>query len=177
MSRLSWFQRFYWRHLSKPVQHRALFQHVIEHPLGSILEIGIGNGDRLKQVLSLYTLKSSVKQLRYAGVDPFESGTDSGGHLRLKDVHRLLAEQQVKAHLIPGDATTALHRVAHSVLPSDLVIVDSGWNDSSSFGEALQQWLPRLVHDSSTVFARTQKSDKLEMVKVVSAMESLRHAA
>jgi hypothetical protein len=46
MARLSWVQRLYWRYLSKPACERALFLHVLEKPIGSILEIGIGAGDR-----------------------------------------------------------------------------------------------------------------------------------
>ena len=86
MARLSWLQRLYWRHLSKPVAYRALFEYLIEHPIASILEVGIGDGKRLEQVLSLVNIRPGVKQLRYAGVDLFESGDPKAGHLRLKDV-------------------------------------------------------------------------------------------
>jgi len=176
MARLSWFQRLYWRHLSKPVAYRALFQHVLEQPIGSILEIGIGNGERLKQVLSLLTIRPGVTQLRYAGVDPFESGAPSEGHLRLKDVHRMLAEQNIKAHLIPGDASNSLQRVAHTVLPSDLLIIDSGWEENSSNGAALAQWLPRLAHETSAIFARQTLGAPLVRIQLPIAAE-LRKAA
>jgi len=165
MARLSWLQRLYWRHLSKPVEYRALFEYLIEHPIGSILEIGIGDGKRLEQVLSLITVRPDVTQLRYAGVDLFESGDPQDGHLRLKDVHRKLAEKSIKANLIPGDAASSLMRVSHMVLPSDLVIIDDSWGASTANGAALAQWLPRLAHESSVVFARRNRSDILAQIE------------
>lgn len=152
--------------MSKPVACRALFEHVIEHPVGSILEIGIGDGQRLKQVLSLLTVRSDVAQLRYAGVDPFESGNPPDGHMRLKDVHCMLAEKNVKAHLIPGDASTSLLRVTRTVLPSDLLIIDSGWQENSANGAALVRWLPRLAHAQSVIFARLSRKDSFVRIEV-----------
>ncbi len=176
MARLSWLQKLYWRHLSKPVAYRPLFQYVLEEPIGSILEIGIGNGQRLKQVLSLLTIQPGVTQLRYAGVDPFESGNPSEGHLRLKDVHRMLAEQNIKAHLIPGEASSSLQRVAHTVLPSDLLIIDSGWEENSANGQALAEWLPRLAHEKSAIFARQNQASPLVRIQLPTVSE-LRKAA
>ena len=62
MPRLSWLQRLYWRHISKPLSERALFLHVIENPLASVLEIGIGSGARIKQVLPLCIPQASGVQ-------------------------------------------------------------------------------------------------------------------
>lgn len=152
MSRLSWIQRLYWRYLSKPVAHRALYNYVIENPVASILEIGMGSGERIRNVLALYQLPSDVQQLRYAAVDPFESAGAGVPHLSLKAAHRILSERGVKAHLIPGDATSGVSRVAHTVLPSDLVVIDGHWNPQTADGEIIARWLPRLCHGKSAVF-------------------------
>ncbi len=161
MARLSWFQQTYWRHFAKPAENRALFRYLLENPIGSILEIGVGRGERMKQILSLFSLKTEAKQLRYTAVDLFESGEKLHGHLKLKDAHRLLAERSVKAHLIPGDASNALPRVVHLVMPSDLIVIDSGWGESSHDGQALAQWLPRLAHQGSAIFARSTSNQPL----------------
>lgn len=166
MARLSWLQRLYWRHLSKPVAYRALFEYLIEHPIASILEVGIGDGKRLEQVLSLVNIRPGVKQLRYAGVDLFESGDPKAGHLRLKDVHRKLAEKNIKANLIPGDAASSLMRVSHMVLPSDLIIIDDSWGEDTANGAALSQWLPRLAHESTAIFARQIRSENLTRIEL-----------
>lgn len=164
MARLSWTQRLYWRFFSKPVGQRGLFLHAIESPIGSILEIGIGSGERIKQLLKLCTPPEGVSQIRYAGVDPFESAKVDVPHMNLKAAHRMLAAFGVKAHLIPGDPTNALSRVAHTVLPSDLVIIDGEWGTDTTQGRAIADWLPRLCHGNSTIFACSVKGGALVKV-------------
>jgi len=164
MARLSWVQRLYWRYFSKPVSQRPLFLHAIETPIASILEIGIGSGDRIQQILSLATAPEGVPQIRYVGVDPFESAGAAVPHINLKSAHRMLAEFGVKAHLIPGDPTNALSRVAHTVLPSDLVIIDGGWGGETPAARAIADWLPRLCHSKSAIFASAEAGGALVRV-------------
>ena len=164
MARLSWVQRLYWRYFSKPVTERALIQHVIENQLVSVLEIGIGSGDRIKQLLPLCRLAAGATQIRYVGVDAFESAEAGVPHINLKAAHRMLAEFGIKAHLIPGDPTNALARVAHTVLPSDLVIIDGSWGADTQQGRAIADWLPRLCHSNSAIFASAEMGGTLQKV-------------
>jgi hypothetical protein len=161
MAELSWFQRTYWRSFAKPAEHRSLFRFLLDHPIQSVLEIGITNGLRMKQVLELHRLTPGAAQLRYAAVDLFESAPISEAHLKLKDVHRMLAERHVKANLIPGDVSSALPRVVKTIMPSDLIIIDRGWGLESSEGESLQAWLPKLRHAASTIFVRSYPNQPL----------------
>jgi hypothetical protein len=177
MAKLSWFRKIYWRNFAQPSQERALFRHLLEHPISSVLEIGIGNGERMKHILQLYSLKSGASQLRYAAVDLFESAPLSDGHLKLKDVHRLLAESQVKAHLIPGEVVHALPRVGQNVMPSDLIIIDEGWGEASPQGEALRSWLPRLAHETTHLFGRGCRTQPLNPIAIAAATTATRLAA
>jgi hypothetical protein len=180
MSRLSWTQRLYWRYFSKPASERALFLHVLQNPIASILEIGVGSGERFRKVLPLCHKSEGVAQIRYAGVDPFESAATGVPHLPLKQAHRMLAELGVKAHLIPGEAASAIARVANMVLPSDLVIIDGHWESNDPVGQAIQNWLPRLCHDQSTVFACSKRGEPLVQQALPSSVterSSLRRAA
>ena len=176
MARLSWFQRIYWQHLAKPAENRPLFRYLLDHPIESVLEIGVGSGERMKQVLSLFSLKADAKQLRYTAVDLFESSEKSHGHLKLKDAHRILAEKSAKAHLIPGDASNALPRVVHTVMPSDLILIDAGWNESTIEGHAIAQWLPRLSHQASVIFARSTSKQPLLRIETPTESVALRAA-
>ena len=153
MTRLSWLQRLYWRYLSKPANERDLFLHVLENPISSILEIGIGSGERAKRLLPLCSKPEGVAQIRYAGVDPFESASAGQPHLNLKQAHRMLAELGVKAHLIPGEPQSALPRVVSLVQPSDLILIDGVWDNDSDAAKAVQTWLPRVSHSQSAIFA------------------------
>lgn len=164
MAGVSWIQRLYWRYLSKPVSHRALYLHAMDTPIGSILELGMGSGERIRSVLGLCRLPEGTTQLRYVAVDPFESAGSEVPHITLKGAHRLLNEFGVKAHLIPGEPASGVMRVAHTVLPSDLIVIDGYWNEASANGEAVVKWLPRLCHSKSAIFASTTKGGNLVRV-------------
>lgn len=175
MSRLSWLQRLYWRYLAKPASCRDLFLYASAEPIGSILEIGMGNGKRIQALAPLCHLPPHVDKLRYASLDPFESGT--GGRLSLKGAHRLLNDLGVKAHLIPGDSLTGIVRVAHTILPSDLVIMDGNWGDGSEQAALLEQWLPRLCHSESGVFVSREEGGKLTRIPTPATAASTRNRA
>ncbi len=123
-------------------------------------------------MLSLVTLPEGVEQLRYAGVDMFESADDGREHIKLKNAHRMLAEHCVRAHLMPGDLPSALPRLVRTIHPSDLVIIDGGWNSESAEGMALAQWLPRLASAEATVFACTNPGEPLQVIQVGSTQTS-----
>ncbi len=169
MARVSWMQRLYWRYMSQPAGHRDVFLHAIEQPIGSILEIGMGSGERIRTLLKLFQLPAEVKQLRYAAIDPFESAERGPSTLTLKAAHRLLHEHGVKAHLLPGDITSGVMRVAHTVLPSDLVIIDGFWGNGSPEAEVIVQWLPRLCHSRSSIFGCSVPGGRLDRLNLPGA--------
>ncbi|MFN6128076.1 MAG: hypothetical protein ACK5AC_17555 [Planctomycetota bacterium] len=164
MARSSWLRRLYWRYLAKPASCRELFLHADAHPVGSILEIGMGSGERIRALLPMCHDSNRAERLRYAALDPFESSGE--GRLTLKSAHRLLQELGVKAHLVPGDLSSGLVRLAHTILPSDLVIIDGHWGDGSEQAEILERWLPRLCHLGSAIFVSTVEGGKLVRIDV-----------
>ena len=107
MGRLNWFQRFYWQKLAKPAAERELFRLLIAQPIASVLEVGVGNGERMKRIVQLAQLAPGVAQLRYVGVDGFESARDGGVHLTLKQAHQQASQLGLRANLIPGDLRSA----------------------------------------------------------------------
>ncbi len=151
MSRPSWLQRLYWTRFSKPVEDRVLFKHLVEHSVSSILEIGVGDGARMRRIAKLVQLTPGVEQLRYIGIDEFESAQDTARHLSLKQAHQLASQLGFKASLIPGDHTSAIPRVAHKMGASDLVIVNGGLNPQEPSIGIIGTWLNRLAHSESTV--------------------------
>lgn len=178
MAPLSWVQRLYWRYLSKPVACRALYSHAMSQKVGSILEIGVGNGERIAALLHFCRDVVKSVPVRYAGLDPFESG--GAGRLTLKGAHRLLHEYGVKAHLIPGDPKMGVVRVAHTILPSDLIILDGVWENGSEASAVVSQWLPRLCHANSAIFASQEEGGILTRIDVPVAVQgtsSLQRAA
>lgn len=163
MSRPSWLQKIYWSRFSKPISERALFKHLIETPVRSILEIGVGDGARMQRIAKLVQLPANVEQLRYIGIDEFESAI-SGRHLSLKQAHQLASQLGFKASLVPGDHSSTIPRVAHKMGSSDLVIVDGGLNPQEPSVGLIGNWLNRIAHRESTVIACNQAGGEMLVV-------------
>lgn len=175
MGRLNWFQRFYWQKLAKPVAERELFRLLLAQPIASVLEIGVGNGERMKRIVQLAQLAPTATQLRYVGVDGFESAQDGAPHLTLKQAHQQASQLGLRATLIPGDLRSAMPRVAHKVGASDLVIVDGEFDVSSPTSGPIGQWLHHITHSSSVVLAAPRRGESL--VRVAIPDESLKKIA
>jgi hypothetical protein len=166
MSRLSWLEKQYWTRLGKPVEERELFAQLIQRPIASLLEVGIGNGSRMQRIAKLVTLAEGVASLRYVGTDEFESATDRGHHLSLKQAHRLASQLGFKATLIPGDVESAIPRVAHKLGSSDLIIIDGGLDSQQPSNGFLASWLNRIAHRDSIVLAAAAPGGTLRVVDV-----------
>lgn len=169
---MNWLQRFFLTKLSSPASDRPLWKHLLSSPVSSILQLGMGNGQQAVKVLQLAALHPHDGPIRFAGVDLFESANQPSQHLKLKEAHRLCAEAGVKAHLIPGDFRMALPRVAVTILPSDLVIINQAYEVGCEGYEVLNAWLPRLIHPSSRVFAKNGKSGMMATVDVQAASQA-----
>lgn len=164
MSRLSWLQKIYWTRFSKPVQERALVRFLIEQPVSSILEIGVGNGSRMQTIAKLVNLSAGCEQLRYIGVDEFEASPAGRVHLSLKHAHQTATHLGFKASLIPGTPSQALARVAHKFGASDLIIISEGLDLSNPTAGAIGSWLNRVAHSTSTVIACQEAGQSLVVV-------------
>ncbi|MCC6507726.1 MAG: hypothetical protein IT423_01360 [Pirellulaceae bacterium] len=175
MSRLNWFQRFYWQKLAKPVAERELFRALLSQPISSVLEIGVGSGERMKRIVQLAQLKPDVQQLRYVGVDGFESAKDGAVHLTLKQAHQQATSLGLRANLIPGDLQSAVPRVAHKIGASDLIIVDGQFDPSSPLSGVVGQWLFHIAHDQSLILASNHTGGPL--VRVAMPAQTAHRAA
>ena len=164
MSRLSWLQKLYWTRFSKPCEERELFRHLLAHPTGSLLEIGIGCGARMQRIAKLVRLPEGVDQLRYIGIDEFESASDGGTHLRLKEAHQLATLLGFKASLIPGDHASAIPRVAHKMSACDVIVVNGGLDPNLPTAGLIGAWLNRLSHEQSVVFGCLHPGTKLQRI-------------
>jgi hypothetical protein len=175
MGRLNWFQRFYWQKLAKPAAERELFRLLIAQPIASVLEIGVGDGERMKRIVRLAQLPPGTAQLRYVGVDGFESARDGGVHLTLKQAHQQAAQLGLRANLIPGDLRSAMPRVAHKIGASDLVIVGDEFDVAQPLSGPVGQWLRHITHAQSIILAAASLGGPLVRVAVPS--EEVRRVA
>ncbi len=177
MSRPNWLQKVYWTRFAKPVEERELFRQLISRPVSSILEIGIGNGQRMRRIAKLAQVASGSNALRYIGTDEFESAQDNAAHMSLKQAHQLASHLGFKASLIPGDVKSAIPRVAHKFGAVDLVIVGAGLNPQNPLASFIGGWLNRLAHAESVVIACDQPNGTLQVVDLQQLDLPLRNAA
>lgn len=141
---------FYLLHLSKPLHNRSVYQAVARHGVKSILELGIGTAQRAMRMIEVAARKTPVGQIRYTGVDLFESRSPSDRPgMPLKGVHRILQATGAQVRLVPGDLLSALARTANCLGPMDLVIV-SHETDPALLAPAWF-YIPRVLHTGSQV--------------------------
>jgi hypothetical protein len=164
MSRPSWLQKIYWTRFAKPIEERQLFIELIRCPIQSILEVGVGNGQRMQRIAKLLHLSGGTSGVRYVGTDEFESARDSRGHLSLKQAHQLASHLGYKASLIPGDPSSAIPRVAHKLGASDLLIIDGGMDPAQPTAGFIGNWMNRLAHHGSIVLACAEPGQVLQRV-------------
>jgi hypothetical protein len=170
-------QRVYWTRFSKPLSDRELVRYLIETPISSILEIGLGDGSRVKRIAQLVNLTEGVEKLRYIGVDEFEAAKDGQQHLSLKAAHQLATQLNFKATLIPGDLKSALPRVAHKMGASDLIVINGGFDPVQPDVGPVATWLNHIAADSSAIFASANPGANLIRVKRMAVAETQRAAA
>lgn len=164
MSRPSWLQKIYWTRFAKPVEDRELFKQLLSHPISSILEIGVGDGARMRRLAKLVQRTLDCEALRYIGTDEFESSKDGQRHLSLKQAHQLAAHLGFKASLIPGDVNSAIPRVAHKLGVSDMIIIDGGLDPVQPLANFLGSWLNRLAHQDTIILACQERGGPLLLV-------------
>lgn len=177
MSRLTWFQRVYWTRFSKPVADRELVRQLIDKPIATLLEIGVGRGERMQRIAQLVTLTEGTARLRYIGVDEFEAAQDPAAHLTLKAAHQVASHVGFKASLIPGDLKSALPRVAHKFGASDLIVIDGGLDPVQPHLSAITPWLNRIAHDNTIIVACAEPGQTLQRVLREAGNQAIREAA
>ncbi|HTN77901.1 MAG TPA: hypothetical protein VL096_21735 [Pirellulaceae bacterium] len=116
----------------------------------TIVEVGVGQLGRSRKMLEFAAEKSPLENLKFAGIDLFESRVDTASGVELKAAHRELKPLCGKLQLIPGDVYSALARSANSLTKTDLLIFSAGL-DADSLAKAWF-YVPRMLHDQSLVF-------------------------
>ena len=155
---------------------RELVRQLIDKPIASLLEIGIGRGERMHRIAQLVTLTADTERLRYIGVDEFEAAK-SGPHLTLKTAHQVASQVGFKASLIPGDLKSAMPRVAHKFGASDFIVIDGGLDPAQPQASPITPWLNRIAHDNSIILACAQQGQPLTLVARDAASQAYRAAA
>lgn len=144
---------FYLLHLSKPRADRTVYQTIRNTPVRSVLELGIGDGQRASRIIALASPQNDGEQVAYTGIDVFEAGScHSKANLSLKQAYRQLRPLGAKLRLLPGDPMAVLPQVANTLGQFDLVVISA----EAVAGQTPRAWfyLQRLLHPKSIVLVQ-----------------------
>lgn len=134
---------------SKPAHEREIYRWI--HERGSLVkfaEVGIGTTRRAQEIIQFAQSYGNGQRMEYLGIDLFEGRPKSDG-IPLKQAHKTLNATGTKAQLVPGDAASALPRVANAFRDVELLILSAD-QDADSIRQALM-WIPRMLNDESLV--------------------------
>ena len=162
MSLARFWSSFKLLNLSNPAGDRILFRSVRDRKIESILEVNVGTGSRCERLLPWLREQAELETIRYAAVDPFETG--GGEHIALKEFHSRLGRLGAKPLPVPntGNLGTALARVAHTIGAVDLAIFDCDRSELQA--NATLAVLPRIICPETLVLVRKCSSEGLELV-------------
>lgn len=165
---------FYLFHLSKPASDRPLYQAIHRNQARTIVELGIGDGQRALRMIEVASQHAPAAEIRYTGVDPFELRPAKDlSRLPLKTAYQVLRATGAKVRLLPGDPALALIRMVNELEAADLLLVSAEVCRSSM--EKLWFYLPRILHAKTQVFLEEGSQDAAQM-RVLSAAEIRRRA-
>jgi hypothetical protein len=142
---------FHLSHLSKPAEDRPIYQELLKGRVKRILELGVGLGNRSVRMIETAAHASHAREVCYTGVDLFESRISApGSGLSLKIAYQKLVTTGAHIRLVPGDAFSAIARIANSLQGVDLAVISGDQPP-----EILRQvwfYFPRMLHAQSQVF-------------------------
>ncbi|MEX2187825.1 MAG: hypothetical protein WD875_13555 [Pirellulales bacterium] len=136
-------------YFSQPVADRAIYRAIRRSQPTTIVEIGVGMGQRAVRAIALASKLRPGQRIAYTAVDLFEASPSGRPALGLKKAHQLLSATGAKVQLVPGDPFSALARMANTLTGTDLLIVSADQR-----GESLDRawfYVPRMLHDASVV--------------------------
>lgn len=141
-------KHLYLAYLSHPAIDRPIYKLIRRHRCRTILEIGMGQGQRASRMIDVALSRSTT--IEYIGVDLFEARTDEDGPgLRLKQMHQLLASSEAKVRLIPGDPFSALARSANQVGQVDLLVISDDIDPDAM--DRAWFYIPRMLTETTLV--------------------------
>jgi hypothetical protein len=146
---ISRLKTFFLSRFAKPTGDRGLDRILRSGTNRRIVEIGVGDGLRAKQILQLAVQLSGGQGVTYTGIDLFESSAGND-QLGLKQAYKLLRPTGARIQLVPGDPFTALSAMANNLQRTDLLIVSAGV-DAESMKRAWF-YVPRMLHPGSQIF-------------------------
>ncbi len=114
-----------------------------------ILELGLGEGDRARELIQAACRAQEAGAVNYQAVDLFEAGQGQP----LREAYRRLRATGVTVRLIPAAPGEPLRSFANTVSNVDLLIVSAEWYQAAS--PLVWFFVPRMLHPASRIYVET----------------------
>jgi hypothetical protein len=150
LSECRWLRFLYLAFFSQPAADRFLYRGLRRRPCRAIVEIGLGDGQRARRVLEVARRYTGAGNLRYTGIDLFESRPEGQTPLSLKQAYQRLHLPGVRLQLVPGDPWQALSRVANTLRDTDLLII--GRDQDENRWQSAWFFVPRMLSETARVY-------------------------
>ena len=176
-----WVRRLWTYYFSTPVADRPLHQPLAGKAIRSLVEIGVPDVRRTLRLWDLLAERPENLPLKYTGIDLFDARLSTQPPLPLKQAFAELRRDGIQVKLVPGDPQSALHRVANSLMGTDLLIVSANL-DAASLAKAWT-WMPRMLHAGTIIFQESAAADgqstwqRLSIVEIQQRARSVKRAA
>ena len=172
---ISWLKYLQIAFLSKPAENRVLYRIIVKHRPRSIVELGLGLGERSAAMIQLAQRYQDAAGFQYSGLDLFEGRDHRAPGITLKRAHRMLGSLSAKVQLFPGDLCSSLSQKGNLLANADLFVVDM--LDSPETLQRLWKPLARLVDDDSLVYVRQRQAGSQQVQFVSLVNEQIRELA
>jgi len=167
VSKAGFFRFFSLKNSSQPATDRVLYRSMPKDRARRIVEIGVGDGTRAENLISVALRFHKPEEIKYTGVDLFEARENATEANTLKQVHRRLKATQAEVRLMPGDARSALPRCANDLRGTDWVIISADQDEEAT--ATAWNYLPRMLHKTSKVWLGHQDGFEILTAKDVTA--------
>lgn len=167
---ISRLRQLYLCHFSKPAADRLVYRAVCRHRPQKIVELGLRDGQRALRMIEL-ARQSAGAEVHYVGMDLFEArpASDGAAALSLKAAHQMLRGAGARVQLVPGNPADGLTRMANALGKVDLLIVPEELDSPSQ--ARVWFFVPRMLHERSTVFVEGRTPDGQPCLRVKSRQE------
>ena len=136
-------------YFSQPAGDRALYKAVKGRAVRSVLEFGVADGQRTKNLFEVLGWEKNNLPLRYTGIDLFEARPAGKKGLTLKQAFATIRAPEVKVQLVPGLPYDALLRCSTSLPETDMIVIAADQQPADF--EKAWKFIARTVHEKTLI--------------------------
>jgi len=165
----------YLLYFAQPAADRALYKTLKGRKVRSVVQLGIGNGERTSRMVEVLSWEAGNLPLDYTGIDLFEQRPKTSPGLTLKAAFSQLKFEGVKVRLTPGDPVSAISRIANQTKGVDLLFISADQDRESL--ERAWFYVPRMIHAETLILAEEPAPKIGHTFRTITSLEVQRLAA